>query len=411
MNKILGAKRLLILIFTVIYGVVNMGLPAFSANKEFQVNTYTANDQDWPAVALDGKGSFVVAWESSGQDGSAYGVFAQRFKNNGKALGAEFQVNSYTNSNQGAPAVVMDTNGNFVIAWVSLGQDGAGFGVFARRYNQKGKELGPEFQVNTYKTSDQGAPSIAMDVKGNFVITWVSSGQDGSDCGIFAQRFSKKGKPLGLEFQVNTYHVDQQIWPAIAMDAKGNFVVTWMSYGQDGSGYGVFAQRFAKKGKMLGTEFQVNTFTNGNQESPAVAVDSAGNFTIVWESEDQDGSGYGVFAQRYDKKGRTLGSEFQVNTHAESHQGTPAAAVNGKGDFIITWDSGEQDGSDYGVFAQKYNNKGSAIKAEFQVNVHTKGSQGSPAINMNSKGNHVIAWQSDNQDGAGFGIFARVFKK
>jgi len=411
MNKISEAKRLLFIFLSVIYGVLNLELSLLCVSTEFQVNTYSTNDQDWPAVAIDGRGNFVVAWESNGQDGSAYGVFAQRFKKNGKALGSEFQVNSYTNSNQGAPAIAMDAKGNFIITWVSFGQDGAGFGVFARRYNQKGKTIGPEFQVNTYKNSDQGAPSIAMDAKGNFVIVWVSSSQDGSDCGIFAQRFSKKGKRLGPEFQVNTYHIDQQVWPAVAMDTKGNFIIAWMSYGQDGSGYGVFAQRFAKKGKMLGSEFQVNTYTNGNQEAAAIAVDSTGNFIIVWESEEQDGSGYGVFAQRYDRKGRTLESEFQVNTYTDLHQGSPSAAVNGKGDFIITWDSGGQDGSDYGVFAQKYSNKGSSIKTEFQLNTHTKDCQGSPVIAMNFKGNNVIAWQSDNQDGSGFGIFAKVFKK
>ena len=50
-----------------------------SPKSEFQVNSYTANQQYRPAVALEPSGDFVVAWESFGQDGSEGGVFAQRF--------------------------------------------------------------------------------------------------------------------------------------------------------------------------------------------------------------------------------------------------------------------------------------------------------------------------------------------
>lgn len=49
----------------------------------------------------------------------------------------------------------------------------------------------------------------------------------------------------------------------------------------------------------VGTEFQVNTYTTSTQYDPAVASAGAGNFEVVWASEDQDGSEYGVFGQRY----------------------------------------------------------------------------------------------------------------
>jgi hypothetical protein len=103
-----------------------------------------------------------------------------------------------------------------------------------------------EFQVNTYTTESQKMPDVAMDGKGNFVITWTSWEQDGYWGGIFAQRFNKNGKPIGPEFQVNTYTESLQMYPAVAMDEKGNFVITWESYGQDGSKEGVYAKMFKK---------------------------------------------------------------------------------------------------------------------------------------------------------------------
>ena len=42
-------------------------------------------------------------------------------------------------------------------------------------------------------------------------------------------------------------------------------------------------------------------------------MDEDGDFIIVWESKNQDGSGSGVFAQRYNNDGSTNGSEFKIN--------------------------------------------------------------------------------------------------
>ena len=51
--------------------------------------------------------------------------------------------------------------------------------------------------------------------------------------------------PTGAEFPVNSYTTSDQGIPAVASDASGNFVVAWSSYGQDGSGIGVFGQRYS----------------------------------------------------------------------------------------------------------------------------------------------------------------------
>ncbi|MGL4462065.1 MAG: hypothetical protein ACRC1K_07920, partial [Planctomycetia bacterium] len=40
-------------------------VPAFGpAGVEFQVNTFTTNNQSQPSVAMDADGDFVVAWQS-----------------------------------------------------------------------------------------------------------------------------------------------------------------------------------------------------------------------------------------------------------------------------------------------------------------------------------------------------------
>jgi hypothetical protein len=140
-------------------------------------------------VALDSDGDFVVAWNSNLQDGSFNGIFARRFTSAGTALATELQINSYTTAAQSNPAVGINPNGDFVIAWQSNGQDGNFYGVFGRRFSSAGTALATEFQVQSYTTGHQAFPSVAM-TAGRFVIAWHSNLQDGSSYGVFAQRFS-----------------------------------------------------------------------------------------------------------------------------------------------------------------------------------------------------------------------------
>ena len=295
------------------------------AGTEFEVNTYTTLDQFDPSVCKAPDGSFVVVWQSdAGNDGDGYGVFAQRYASSGAALGTEFQVNTYTTQNQTNPDVCCDAAGDFVVVWRSYGQDGDSAGVFGQRFASGGAFQGTEFQVNTYTLSYQGMAKVCCDAAGEFVVVWQSSYQDGNLEGIFAQRFASGGAFAGTEFQVNTYTANGQSFPAVCCDATGDFVVAWESYHQDGYSEGVFGQRFASSGAPRGTEFQVNTYTTQDQGDPALCCDKEGDFTVVWSSFGQDGYDEGVFGQRFASGGVARGTEFQVNTYTTARQFVPS---------------------------------------------------------------------------------------
>ncbi|MEZ0372258.1 MAG: fibronectin type III domain-containing protein [Candidatus Sericytochromatia bacterium] len=162
---------------------------------EFLVNTYTNDGQALPAVAMDSAGDYVIAWQSYSQEGPNYGVYARHFTSNGIEVGSEFKVNTYSSSSQLSPAVAIDSDGDFVITWMGKGQDGSDYGIFAQRYTSAGLAQGTEFKVNTYTSNGQKFSSVAMDAAGNFVINWDSSSQDGNSLGIYAQRYNAAGEP------------------------------------------------------------------------------------------------------------------------------------------------------------------------------------------------------------------------
>ncbi|RZK09885.1 MAG: hypothetical protein EOO43_20840, partial [Flavobacterium sp.] len=250
---------------------------------EFLVNTYITNSQDKPSIASNSNGDFVITWQSNGQDGNGNGIYAQKFNADGTPLGSEVRVNSYTSNSQSLPVITYLSNGDFVISWTSYGQDNYYDGVYAKRYNSAGVPQGPEFKVNANTIDSQTNSAIASTTNGGFIITWQSNGQDGSGFGIYTQKFNADSSTLGSEVRVNTYTTNSQENPVIASNSNGDFVISWQSNGQDGSGNGIYAKRYNSAGVPQGPEFKVNTYTTNNQENPAIASNSNGDFIIAWQ--------------------------------------------------------------------------------------------------------------------------------
>ena len=190
----------------------------------------------------------------------------------------------------------MNSSGTFVVTWVSIGQDGSGAGVYARRYNASGVAQGSEFAVNTTTAGDQWTDSVAMDAAGNFVVTFSSA--DGNGTGVWMRRYNAAGTALGGEVRVNTATTSDQDWSSLAMAPDGDYVVAWRSVGQDGSLGGIYAQRYDAAGVAQGSEFRVNTTTANDQQHPAVAMDVNGNFMVVWASVPGRGPATGASTSR-----------------------------------------------------------------------------------------------------------------
>lgn len=285
-----------------------------------------------PAAAISPTGAFVLVWTAADRDGSGDGVYARCFDSQGAPAGASFRVNTTTISDQHFPAVAMDAAGNFVITWSSLLQDGSGYGVYARLYQADGTPRGDEFRVNTHTFDNQNFSAAAMDAAGNFVVVWTSQGQDGDRAGIFGRRFDAAGNPRGGEFQVNLTTASNQRYPSVAMDTTGAFTVTWTSQDQDGSGGGIYARRYGPDGAPLGGEILVNTTTLGNQQLSAVAIGAGGYAVVAWQHFDVATALWDVYCQRFDPQGNRLGGETLVGAGR-----FPSVSVGPTADFVVAW--------------------------------------------------------------------------
>ena len=208
--------------------------------------------------------------------------------------------------------------------------------------------------LNGYHRFKPVRPGDAFNETGGFVAVWGGSRSDTASYEVLGQRYEASGTPTGIEFLVNTYTTGTQSDPAVAVDASGNFVVVWLSYGQDGSQSGIFGQRFDSAGNRLGGEFAVNSYTTRHQSFASVASDRSGNFVVVWQSYGQNGMSYSVFARWYDTAGRTDGPEFQVNSVSLRGDYHASLAFEGVGRFVVVWAAWRDGDEATGIAGQRF---------------------------------------------------------
>jgi len=401
---------------------------------EFVVNTTTFGGQFLSSVATYPDGRFVIAWtDTSYSNGDNFEqVRAQRFNADGSKAGAEFQVNTTTDSAQELPKVSVLANGDFVVVWNSgdsFGTDGA---IRGQAYHANGAKVGGEFLVNTTQGSQIGATVAAL-ANGNFVVSWVDNSVAG-DANIKAQIFRDNGTTVakvGAEFLVNTITASDQDLVSVASlkgANSGGFVAAWQDnsgLNNDGTRSGsIKAQRFDASGNKVGAELLVDAKgVNFANDVANVTGLANGGFVVAWEASanfgaDTDDSS--IQLQIFDKNGNKVGNnngafgtEIEVNTSATEYQRAPVVTELSNGDIVVAWkDESQENGdtSDYSVKAQILDPNGNRIGGEFLVNTSTVGGQQMPSIAALPNGSFIVTFTDDGvADGQDDAVKAQIF--
>ena len=370
---------------------------------EIRVNSFTTGTQTNPAITLLSNGTFVVAWTSAGQDGSGEGVYAQRFAADGTPAGAEFRVATTTADDQRAPALTALSGGGFVITWETRVGGANSYDIHAQRYDVAGTPQGGEFLVNETTASFQGKSAVAAFSGGGYIVVWQSIVGESPE--IFARRFNADGSPASAEFRVNSFTSDDQEEASVAVLSGGGFVVAWESNGQDGNSEGVYGQLYTAAGAPVGVEFRANTTTANVQGMPSVTALEGGGFVIVW-------SGVAVRGQIYAADGTPVGGEIAI---AAGFGGVSVTALAGGG-FAVAWNelgsTGAGDGAGFSVVARAFNAGGQALgDAPSIINETTAGDQqtgGHGSLVQLADGSVAVVW-AGNGTGDTSGVFVRRY--
>jgi hypothetical protein len=375
------------------------------SRAEFQINTQTTYTQTYADVAMDGAGKFVVVWRSYRHDGDSGGIFSQCFDPNREPLGNEFQINTTTSGDQTEPSVAMSVKGDFVVAWEGPGINQED--IFAQMFDPNGQPIVSEFQVNSYTNGVQLIPKIAINEAGTFVVVWESERLAAETSVISCRLYDANGLAVGEEFEVNI--MSDCRYPDVAIDANGNFAVVWM---QDKSNNSIIARLYDANGLARTEPFQVNTTSFGSLTQPSIAMDSAGYFIVTWDGDPEKANQDDIHARLYDPNGMPICEQFIVNTTCDGPQQEPKVDMNNNQEFVIVWNSEtDSDVNKKDIFVQRFNHLGQPIGGELQLNAFTEGDQKYPAVAIGQEGKSIVVWQSDKQDGSHYGIFGQMVPK
>src|SRR5262245_19624857 len=134
------------------------------------------------ALAMNAAGDLVAVWVQGVGDAPTT-VQARRFNAAGIAQGGEFTVAKSTSSENllaANVAAAMDGTGKFVVVYGRFSSAGRfGFesvGIFGHRYNARGVSRGNEFPISrTTRVQFRNEISADMDTNGNFVVAWIAN--------------------------------------------------------------------------------------------------------------------------------------------------------------------------------------------------------------------------------------------
>ncbi|MEM9597777.1 MAG: hypothetical protein AAGD06_26155 [Acidobacteriota bacterium] len=240
---------------------------AGAAGDEFRVNTTTSGWQNDVEIAAFPSG-FVAVWESLNVDSDFRGVVYRRYAADGTPLAGEQLANVTEAGNQNNAVVAVQPDGTFLIVWESDGQDGSDATVIARLFAPDGTPTSGEIQLNQTTAGDQEHLSVAVDGMGGYVVIWdgeASSG--GSFDEIWGRRILANGTVVGDEFRVNTSTSNRQVYPAIAAGGDGVLMAVWHSWTGDGSGTRSVGQRLWVTG-LFSDGFESGSVSGWSQSVP-----------------------------------------------------------------------------------------------------------------------------------------------
>lgn len=310
---------------------------------------------DWPttqinyAVIADGAGGAIIAWEDD-IFGSA-DIFAQRIDEDGSPLWTADGIDVCTSSfDQNEPALATDGVGGAIIAWDD--HRGGPSDIYAQRIDGSGAAMWTaNGKVICNAVNTQYSQCIVADSWGGAIIAWLDYRNSANPI-VWAQRINRYGTilwtPNGIAASTT---VENMYTPAIVSDGRNGAIITWSQV--VGLGQDILAQRMSYLGNREWSNSGAIVCSSSQvQKEPAIVADGALGAVIAWQ-DYRSGSNRDIYAQKISGDGLPVWNINGISVCTEgSDQVRVCAASDGVGGAIFAWED-YRPGSSADVYAQR----------------------------------------------------------
>jgi len=395
-----------------------------------------------PVVSTDGSGTWIAAAPSAediGGAGNDWDIVVFRSTNDGVSWSAPALLHSNgtgDTESDFSPSIAGDGAGNWVIVWQSgedLSSAGTDNDIFVVASSDDGLTWSAPALVNSNAASDTRddySAKIATDAAGNWIVVWYST-EDlgsvaGSDSDIFVSISANNGATWSAVALLNsnaTTDTGADVSPSIDTDGAGKWVVAWESSdtlgGSIGTDYDIVFASSADNGATWSPLSLLNSngaADAGDDRSCEITTDEAGNWVIVWGSDDDllttIDTDWDILVASSADNAVSWSAPILLNTNGTSDtedDRIPHIATDGLGNWVSTWysaeDLGGSAGADDDVFTALSTDDGATWSATALLNTNGNtdtGDDTNSSIATNGAGDWVAAWVSnENLSGAG----------
>ncbi len=312
------------------------------AFPDLRVNTNAAGHQASPDIAMDADGNFVVVYADDADGNGYFEIHARGFYADGSERFPRVRVNSVSTGQQLRPAIAMAPDGRFVVAWEDESQGAGSPQIFVRGFNPDGSQRFPDRSVHDDFVGTRVAPALFLDRDARFVVAWEDDSDGNGVMQVHARGFNADGTNRFGRITVNTAAPGQQQRPAIAGTPSGDFVVAWEDDATRNGRYIIMARAFTAAGQERIADFTISATTGTHGAVGLCALDD-GAFIATWADDASSAGTFDVRARRYGVDG-TPAAPFTVNRVTAGEQRAPGLACTPNGALFVAWED-DMDGN------------------------------------------------------------------
>lgn len=174
----------------------------------------------------------------------------------------------------------------------------------------------------------------------------------------------------------------------IAVDAAGNINLVWVDTSPGNAA--IFFSRSSDAGSTFSTPVSISKHAQSTASSPHVAVDSAGNVSVVWTETSPDGSANFIYFN-HSTNGVTFTNPQNISGDAGAATG-PRIAVDSSGGVSVVWVDTSVGNSE--IFFSHSADGGTTFSTPLNISSDA-GDSLAPQIAVDPMGNINVAWQDD----------------
>jgi hypothetical protein len=332
------------------------------------------------------------------------------------SLGSEFRVNVNTFATNFTSDNASSANGMHMAVWADDDGFVGGNVIRGQLYNASGFRVGSDNLLITFGEGPGGSvtrPHVAMDAHGNSVVTYQQTINGQTD--IIAKRITLNpttGLPvLGNAIVVAGDQSRNEHDADVAMDANGNFVVTY-TLDLSPTDKDIEAVRYNSSGGRIGfvNDSLLNTGDHDETRS-SVAMSPDGRFDIVYQSKSHSTGDTFINGARYNSSGVKLVTQTSSDGKILIGGGfdiealNPSIAMDNAGNAVVAYQEIHNDGG--ATFPHEFDISAIRIFSDGNVGsfkrITSSGSSSDPKVNnvlpsvalAPTGGSYVVAWDAD----------------